>query len=151
MLAQRAISHGVVKVNLAVKLDRDVNGGDTEPVLPLVAAKRSRLVLGTFVDDGLVAKGALGERITLAEGVAALPVLGEVKVAVLEVAVSVLEIAPVEAALLLVAALIVGVLRRAEGLSCEAPGGSYSVGGNAGQECVSGLHIESSVIGIGMR
>lgn len=132
-----------MKINLAVELDRDVDGGDTETVLPLVAAERRRLVLGALVGDGLVAKRALGQGITLAKGVAALPVLGEIKVAVLEVAVTVLEIAPVEATLLLVAALVVGVLGRGEGLSSEAPGCSHSVGGEASQKRVSSLHIES--------
>jgi hypothetical protein len=121
LFAQRTVGHCVVEVDLNVKLDGNIDGGDTETVLPLVAAKGSRLLLAALVRDRLVTKCALGEQVTLADWVGAFPVLGEVEVAVLEVGVAILEVRPIETALLLVAALVVGVLWRAERLSRQVP------------------------------
>jgi hypothetical protein len=129
LFAERAICHGVVKINLNIKLNGDIDCGDTEAVLPLVATERSWLVLGALVCDGLVAKGALGEHIALAKRVGALPVLGEVEVAVLEVGVTVFDIAPVKTALLFVATLVVCVLRRFERLRRQVPGSGRLLGG----------------------
>jgi hypothetical protein len=100
-----------MKINLDIKFNRNIDCGDAKSILPLVAAKRGWLVLCAFIRDSLVAKGALGEHIALAKRVGAFPVLGEVKVAVLEVGISIFEITPVETALLFVATLIVCVLR----------------------------------------
>jgi hypothetical protein len=131
LFALGAVVHCVVKVDLDVKLNGNVDSGDTETVLPLVAAKGSGLLLAALVLDGLVAKCALGEQVTLADWVGAFPVLGEVEVAVLEVGVAVLEVRPVETALLLVAALVVGVLWRAERLPGQVPCSGCLLGNEA--------------------
>jgi hypothetical protein len=111
VLAGRAVGHVIVELEVAVELDRDVEVDNGEPVhLGLcAAAEAGRLLLVGRARAGNdpVAEGARGKGVSLGELVLALEAL-EVKAAVVT-KLARIQVLPVEAALLLVVALIVGV------------------------------------------
>lgn len=67
MLADGAVLHLVVEVEVDIVVDGDVNMSDGETFLPLVAAESSWLVFAALVGDGLRSKRALGKMVTLVE------------------------------------------------------------------------------------
>jgi hypothetical protein len=139
-----SIQEGRLQIDHDIKLNRDINGRNRETIrLSLrVTTKRSRLLLAALIGDGLGSKGTLSEVIALAQGAGALPALGEVKITVLEVGSAILDVRPVKPALLLVAALVVGVLWRCEWFARKIPSSSGLLGSQTGEKGVSSPHSE---------
>lgn len=132
LLADAAILHLVVEVEVGIVVNGDIDVSNGETLLLLVAAERSRLLLAALVGDGLVSEGALRDVVTLAELLGgALPVTAEVEVVVLAGLVTVVEVRPVVATLLLVGTLVVVVLGGVVVGSLTVPVGGDLLGGQA--------------------
>jgi hypothetical protein len=133
LLADAAVLHLVVEVEVGIVVNRDVDVGDGETLLLLVAAEGSRLLLATLVGDGLLSEVALRDVVPLAELLGgALPVTAEVEVVVLAWLVAVVEVGPVVATLLLLGTFVVVVPRGVVVGSLTVPVGSDLLGGQAG-------------------
>jgi hypothetical protein len=139
-----SVQEGSLQIDHDIKLHRDINGRNRETIRLSfrVTAKRSRLLLAALVGDGLGSKGTLSEVIALAQGAGTLPALGEVEVTILEVGSAILDVRPVKPALLLVAALVVGVLWRCERFARKVPSSSGLLGSQTGEKSVSSPHGE---------
>jgi hypothetical protein len=115
---------------------------------PVVAAERSWLILAHCVLDALVSKCPLTDHVALAKGVGAAPSIGEGEVSVVGNILAVFEIRPVKAALLLVAALVVGVFGCLV-ITEKIPSSNGSLGSEpSDQKSICGLHYERSSKGL---
>lgn len=144
LLANAAILHLVVEVEIGIVVNRHIDVSDGETLLLVAAAEGSWLLLATRVGDGLGSEGALRDVVTLAEFLGgAGPVASEVEVVVLAGLVTVAEVAPVVATLLLVGTFVVVVLGSVVVGRLTVPGCSNLLGREAGnQKSNGGLHGE---------
>lgn len=148
LLTRGPIRHLKVKLQIAIKFDRDLDLLDREPVFPLLAIETGGLLLCDLVLHAARVEGPLGDRIAFSETVGTCPASLEVEVIVAGESAS-WKFQPVEAFLLLGRAFVVVVFGRVEMARSAVPGRRDLLGSQPGQK--KGERSSHSFIKVGKR